>query len=97
MSDEKRVAFLDIGDADNLPYQKVDITKASRIGENYVISFYQVDYQAMVNALTERSKRKPEDVKPMPVIKVVMDRRTFDGLLKELNDLKTKVEKRDAK
>lgn len=87
------ITFKDIGVNDQMPYTKVDVQKATRINNNFAISFYQLDYQALAFSVTGISNIKPDTIKPMPVAKVVMDYPVFKQFLKELNDLSEKFEK----
>lgn len=89
----KDISYTNIGVNDQLPYTKVDVLKATRLNNNFAISFYQLDYQALAFSLTDLSKIPPEDIKPMPVAKIVMDYSLFKQLIKELNDLNEKLEK----
>ena len=84
---EATIEFTGIGDNDQQPYQKVDVVKLCRIGSNYAISFYQLDYNALANALSVNSKIKPEQTKLMSGAKIVMDAATFQILRNEVNTL----------
>lgn len=81
------VHFKNIGDEDKKEYSKVDMVKACRLGNNIAISFYQLDYQGMVNSMAGISKLAPDEVKPMAVSKLVMDFETFTRLKGELDNL----------
>jgi hypothetical protein len=64
-----------IGDRDGIPYTKVDTAKVCRIGLNFAFSFYQMDYNAFVNALG--SGKGVDNTMLMPVAKIVMDPEGF--------------------
>lgn len=81
------IQFKDLGDNDNKEYSKVDIVKACRLGGNIALSFYQFDYQGMVNAMAGISKQSPDQVKPMVVSKMVMDYDTFIRFKAEIDNL----------
>jgi hypothetical protein len=81
------INFTDIGVNDQIPYTKIDLLKVARVNNNFAMSFYQLDYQAVATSLSGVSKVSPETIKPMPVAKIVMDYPVFQQLLKELNGL----------
>lgn len=91
MKTEKPLAFKGIGDNDQLHYEKADVFKTCRIDDNFAISFYQLDYQAVVNALSGTSSLKPEETKLIPISKVVMNFSVFKKLIEELQVLQKKV------
>jgi len=92
---EKRNVKVSIGLNDQMPYTKVDVFKAIRLNDNFAISCYQLDYQALAYSISNMGKNPPEDIKPMPVAKIVMDYVVFKQLIKELNDLSEKIEKEE--
>lgn len=81
------IEFKGLGDNDQVKYEKADMVKAGRIGGNFAISFFQMDYQALVNALTGTSSINPADTKLLPVAKVVLDADGFNRLRNEVNTL----------
>ncbi len=89
----KVIGFTDIGVNDQIPYTKIDLLKVARVNNNFAMSFYQLDYQALAVSLSGASKISPESIKPMPVAKLVMDYPVFQQLLKELNGLNEKFQK----
>jgi hypothetical protein len=86
------IQFQNIGVNDQLPYAKADLVKASRVSDSYALSFYQLDYQALASSIVAGSALKPEQVKPIPVAKVVMNQGGFDSLLNELKQLQIAIE-----
>lgn len=93
MQKEQSINFTGIGDNDQVPYSKIDVIKSCRVGTNFAISFYQIDYHALANSLNKISNIEPSKTKLMPLSKVVMDRQTFDRLRKELDELAKGVDK----
>lgn len=87
----KQIQFKGIGDNDQVIYQKADVVKACRVGANFAIGFYQVDYQAIVNSLAGLSTIKPDETKLMPVSKIVLDPAAFQKLRAELNEIAAKL------
>jgi hypothetical protein len=87
------ISLKNVGINDQLPYTKIDVLKATRLNNNFAVSFYQLDYQALAFALTGESKINPEEISPIPVAKVVMDYPAFQQLVKELTTLKENFEK----
>jgi hypothetical protein len=85
-----------IGLNEQIPYSKVDLSKAIRLNDNIAISCYQFDYQAVAIAMSPAGTIPIEEIKPMPVAKIVMDYGAFKQLLKELNSLNEKMEKEDT-
>lgn len=85
------IHFKNIGDEDNKEYIKVDMVKACRLGNNIALSFYQLDYQGMVNAMAGVSKMSPDEVKPMVISKLVMDYETFNRVKDEFDNLHTNM------
>ena len=85
----QQVVFTNIGVNDHLPYSKADITKVSRVSDNYSISFYQIDYQAMAVKMTipdflSSANTKPSNEFLIPVGKIVLDSNGFQQLYKEI-------------
>jgi len=74
---DKPLEFAKIGNDDGMPYAKADFTKLCRINKSFALSFYQMDYQALVNALTGQSDEKPGTQQLLPVSKVVFDEDAF--------------------
>jgi hypothetical protein len=78
------------------PYQKVDFAKAGRLGNDYVVTFFQVDYQQVIEAF-EKSKASgvslssEQSFEPIPVARLVLDKDGFDRVLNELQLLKNNV------
>lgn len=76
-----------LGDNDHLQYAKADAVKACRVGTNFAFSFYQIDYNALVNAASGVSKLKVDEIPPIPVAKVVMDPEAFSRFRIEFDSL----------
>jgi hypothetical protein len=93
MTEKKPILFKEIGVNDQFPYTKIDISKAVRLGDNFAVSFYQIDYQAIANVLNGQSKHSLDDIKLMPIVKVVMNKEMFNQLRDEVNTLYDLVEK----
>lgn len=93
MPEEQQVEIKmkDVGSNDQLQYAKADIAKACRIGNSYAVSFYQLDYNAIANAATNRAS--VDDIRPIPVAKIVMDEGGFKQFLNELTSLVEKLPK----
>lgn len=81
----------DIGNNDQIAYTKIDFAKACQVGGNYAFSFYQLDYNAVANAAMGRSDLKLDDIKPIPVAKIVMNEDGLRQLLAEIKDLVEKI------
>jgi len=97
MSEQKQVQFAKVGENDQMPYVKIDISKSCRVGGNFAISFYQIDYQALALALNNQSSLKPGENMLIPVSKIVMDFTVFNQLREELNKLHEMFEKENIK
>jgi hypothetical protein len=87
MNNSKSITFSHIGDNDQIEYMKVDFVKACRFKDDFAVSFYQLDYQGVVSALDGSSELNPEDVKPMPICKVVMNYETFKQMTAEMANI----------
>ncbi|EQA47328.1 hypothetical protein LEP1GSC050_1809 [Leptospira broomii serovar Hurstbridge str. 5399] len=79
-----------IGDNEKVEYQKADLIKLCRIGEEYVVSFYQFDYQSLANVMSK--KNAPLDANEfednlIPLSKIVMNSLTFKQLKTEIDNL----------
>lgn len=94
-NNEKDIQFAGIGDNDGIEYHKADAIKMCRLGSNYALSFYQIDYNAIVNAITKRSKIEPNDTKLIPVGKIVMDEKGFLALKEEIQTLEKNIQKQN--
>ena len=96
---EAQVFFTNVGINDHLPYSKADIVKVSRVSDNFSISFYQIDYQAMATRLNlpgpivSASAPIPQDGKELliPVGKIVLDNSGFQQLLSEIEQIKKAI------
>lgn len=82
-----RLEVKGIGDDDRVVYSKADAMKACRIGLSFAFSFYQFDYNALANAASGTSTLKPDQVKLLPVAKIVMDPEGFVRFKAELDQL----------
>lgn len=94
--DTKEVSFRieNLGSGDRVPYVKADLVQACRIGYNYALSFYQMDYQDAINsskAAESRGDSGSVHALTMPVAKVVLDRDGFKILLREIIDVARRV------
>ena len=74
-----------------LPYMKVDYTRACRVGDDFAISFFQMDYQVLVDELRNNPSSKIHIESIMPVAKIVMNKTNFGQLLVELKNLAEKT------
>ncbi|MEI7637811.1 MAG: hypothetical protein WCJ37_10930 [Syntrophus sp. (in: bacteria)] len=92
-----QLRFDNVGDNDQISYSKADVVKVCVLGADVAFSFYQIDYQAMANALTGKSSLKPEETKLIPVTKVVMNRGAIETLVTELRDLLERITKAETK
>lgn len=96
---EIKVTFKDVGVNDRLPYSKADLVKISRLSNNYSLSFYQLDYQAIAvqsqNATTPDSGQiTPPKVASeylIPVGKIVLDNTGFKQLLTEIEQIQKAI------
>ncbi len=93
MMEKKQIQFTEVGINDKVPYIKTDVSKACRVGDNFAISFYQMDYQALAYVVTNQSSLKQEEIKLMPVAKVVMNYEMFIQLRNEINVIFEQFEK----
>lgn len=91
MEKEKTVTFTNVGSNDRLPYAKADLVKASRVGQNYSLSFYQMDYQSLALQLNNKSEHIDGEGVLISVGKIVLDKDTFLLLYKEINEIKQKA------
>ncbi len=91
-SEERSIQIVNLGINDQLPYAKVDLCKAARVSDNYALSFYQIDYQALAYSVTPGSTIKPEQLKPIPVAKLVMNLDALKLVMRELQQLMNVVE-----
>jgi hypothetical protein len=91
----KSVQVQNVGDLDRVPYQDIDVVKACRVNEKVALSFYQIDFQAFVNAIQKESSPSADYF--LPVSKVVMNFESFHMLRNELNNLATKLESKESK
>ncbi len=86
-----------LGNGDDLPYQKADITKACRVSESFAISFYQLDYQAIANAFTNAGSTQLSASHLLPITKIVMDKSAFYKLKAEIDEIASKVSATESK
>jgi len=77
----------------NMSYVKTNYTRACRVGDDFALSFFQVDYQILVDGLQiAPSPGSVAEVDFMiPVAKIVMNRENFIQLHGEINKLAEKV------
>lgn len=92
------IAIESVGNSDEFEYTKSDFAVGCKLGEAYAFSFYQFDYQSIVNSATTMAATSGVSVtplrvttKPIPVAKVVMDQEGFRKLLSEVNKIARKV------
>lgn len=93
---ELKVIFKDVGSNDHMPYLKADIIKISRISNNFSLSFYQIDYQALavrgknLNIDDSSNNIESEDYSKylIAVGKIVLDESGFGQLINEVDQLK---------
>jgi glutaredoxin-related protein len=91
---KKELHFSNVGMNDQIPYTKIDITKVCRLNENFAISFYQMDYQALAYFLNDQSSMKnQEDIQVIPVLKSVMNLQSFLQLRNDINEIYNLYEK----
>ncbi len=81
-----KITFKGTGDNDGVPYKAADITKACRLGDSVAISFYQLDYQAVVNQLISTQEYEASQ-HLIPACKVVLPLRAFQQMFNELSNL----------
>lgn len=82
------------GNDDKSPYMKADLIRACRVNESIAILFYQVDYQALANAMAAAEaagSREAAMTNAILVGKIVFDQSGFDRCLEELNRLQDKL------
>ncbi len=90
------VSFDVTGFDDKIEYKKFDMVKASRLGGNVALSFYQLDYLALTTVLTnERPEKSVSDIKLIPIIKAVTDIEGFFRLKTEINNLYDRLKEND--
>lgn len=89
--EEKTITFTNIGVNDKIPYAKADIVKVCRLGQNYSLSFYQVDYQAVAVSIAQQSPLDPGEQRPIPVSKIVLDKLGFKMLIDELGQIQASI------
>jgi hypothetical protein len=90
------IAFKGVGDRDGVRYDKADIIKICHVGEDFALSFYQVDYQSVANFATGVSTLEVGEMSPMPVAKVTMSEATYREMAKQVNDILAKYEAKKA-
>ena len=77
---------------DAFPYSKADVARVCRLDEDFAVSFYQINYQFLVDQIVHEGKSKnPPEVMTIPVAKVVMNRRTYSRLIVDLLTIAEKV------
>lgn len=92
---DKEFKFNKIGTNDHIPYSKAELTKMGRVGNNYSLSFYQLDYLAMAQpTAADNGEKKSFDDNALliPVGKIVLDRVGFDQLCTEINQIKAAID-----
>ena len=94
MNGEKQVTFKNVGVNDHIPYSKAEISKVCRISENFALSFYQIDYQAMALKMSAPNllNQNSESNHLIPVGKIVLDRAAFMQFYAEITEIKNAVE-----
>ena len=100
----QQFVFNKVGENDHLPYSKAEITKVSRVADNFSFSFYQFDYQAMATnmAANMTAPKVPGAGKIggkemlIPVGKIVLDRGGFKQLQDEIAQLIKVMEAEEA-
>lgn len=81
--------FQGVGNADRMPYQHVTTAKVCRINTEVAISFYQMDFQAVVNR--QLPGGEDADIRLMPVTKIVMPIDAFWDLKRDLDRMADKL------
>lgn len=84
---KKMLEVKNLGKDLGMPYKKVDFAKASQVSGNFNISFYQVDYAALVEILNDETSTTNE-VPTIPITKIVMDWESFERVFSELSSLR---------
>lgn len=84
---------------DAAPYVKVDICKASRVGDSFSVSCFQFDYQAAAEVLekageTPKPVESPDEIPMISVCRMVLDEAGFERLRNEINLLHRKFTER---
>ena len=84
---------------DRPPYVKADFVQVSRIDNNYAVTFYQLDYQDIIDQIKNTESRQPGQPEPelkgkvVAVSKIVLDEAGFKRLFDEINRISSEVEK----
>lgn len=98
LSGSQQIVFTNVGENDHLPYAKADIIKVCRISDNFAVSFYQLDYQAMAmnlanpDLVTSGLKKPLDNNALISVGKIVMDLQAFQQFYGELTQIKETLE-----
>ncbi len=75
------------------PFQKADITRACQVNDEYAITFFQLDYQTLVDTAVRTNCNLEE---PFPhgstVAKVILNKSAFTRFLVELRNLAKKTD-----
>lgn len=88
MNQNSTITFELGGANEKIKYSKFDISKAGRLGNNYYISFYQIDYQPITTMIAKKKDvRTIQEITPLPVTKLTTDLEGFYRLKKEINSL----------
>ena len=83
---DQDVVLLEIPLDSKLPYLKIDKTQACRVNEDFAVSFYQTDYQALASAAMNGRVSSTEPLRNgmMLASRIVLNREAFTELFREL-------------
>lgn len=66
-------------------YQKVDQVRVCRLGNDFAVTFYQLDYQKAVDQVQPNdANTAPRELDVLPLTRVVMDEQGFKILLAQV-------------
>jgi len=84
-------AQLELPTRDVVPYQKVDLVRLGRLGDDIAIAFFQLNYLHMIDMIEKVSSSSDAapivQTWPIPQAKVVMSRAGFEEFVQKVNEL----------
>lgn len=92
-----KIVGIEVGELsrDMTPYSKADVIRACRLSNDFAVSFYQVNYQLLVDQFANTSQKEEPQTEQVPLAilvgRVVMNRSTFLQLAGGLLDIAEKI------
>ena len=73
---------------DPMPYSKADLVSCARVGNEFAVSFYQLDYNLVAQSMENDSEQESGiETQPILVSRIVMSKKAFSDLRDKLTQI----------